>query len=798
MKQAARDFTRRLSMKFHRPRKCVRVSVRALLFFLFPSILAAQTLQFGAAFGGSCISLECYMYHVWYPDTVSSIAIDSTGNSYVAGTSFGLFPLVNAIEPSPYQLLIEGTGNGSTPFVAKIDPTGTKLLYATPIGEPQGGNQFRPISVTVDASGYAYVTGAAPSGGFPTLNGATPASEFSSEGSNHVFFIKLDPYGKLLLSTQFGGSSTDAGNCIALDASGAIWITGTTQSSDFPITTGHSLSSPQEIFLAKLDPTSGALTYATLLGQGATPQLAVGPSNDFLIASSTTSSSWVTTPGAVQSSCAGAPCADVIVLRFRPSTSQIVYATYLGGTGIDTLGGIAADSTGSLYLTGTTASLDFPTTPGVFATDYECSVVGSTTCGTKAFAAHLNPTGTALKYSTYLGGSATDQGHAIAIDSAGNVCIAGQTTSSDSPILHAIQATIIPTTCQIFYVWRNYCGGAGFLTVLNPQASALVWSTYLGEYPSGVPVAGENFNGAEAVAVDSHGNVYAAGDDLALNAPNLNPPSIITPMGATVDASVVKIAPTGQPLTIAGLTNGASFAPGLPAAGGLASLFLSGLTGPTSILTGIGSPLPTTLGGFTVRINGVPAPLLAVATFDGGRGQINFQVPFEQGQASPNNGVPIAPIVEIDFNGTATFLGATAVAPGIFTLADGSPAIEHAFDSSVVSQTNPIKLGEIIIIYLTGLGIYTPGAQTGVPPTGPAQLEFAPTVTLGSSNCTVLYAGPTPGFVGLYQINCEVSSQPFTGSMPFAPLQVVVPNQQIEPPDPNVNNSNSVLVWVNL
>jgi uncharacterized protein (TIGR03437 family) len=116
----------------------------------------------------------------------------------------------------------------------------------------------------------------------------------------------------------------------------------------------------------------------------------------------------------------------------------------------------------------------------------------------------------------------------------------------------------------------------------------------------------------------------------------------------------------------------------------------------------------------------------------------------------------------------------------------------------VVSQINPIKLGEIIIIYLTGLGIYTPGAQTGVPATGPAQIEFTPTVTLGSSNCTVLYAGPTPGFVGLYQINCGVSSQPVTGSMPFAPLQVIVPNQQIEPPDPNVNNSNSVLVWINL
>ena len=251
---------------------------------------------------------------------------------------------------------------------------------------------------------------------------------------------------------------------------------------------------------------------------------------------------------------------SVIALRFRPSTSQIVYATYLGGTGIDTLGGIAVDSAGSLYLTGTTASYDFPTTPGAFATGYQCSVVGSITCGTKAFAAHLNPTGSSLEYSTYLGGSATDQGHAIAIDGAGNAYIAGETTSTDFPILHAIQATIIPTRCHVYYPYDNYCGGAGFLTVLNPQARAIVWSTYLGEYPSLVPADAQNFNGAEAVAVDAHGNVYAAGDDLALNPPNVNPAS--TPMDGYADASVVKITPTGQPLTITALTNAASFAPG--------------------------------------------------------------------------------------------------------------------------------------------------------------------------------------------------------------------------------------------
>lgn len=765
-----------------RPKRILRVS----LFLLFPPLLAAQSLQFATLFGGTCDSanVECDMGGEWHPDTVTSIAIDPAGNIYVAGTSFGEFPLVNAIEgPPPYQII---GMNWSIPFVAKLDPTGTELLYATPIGEPQPGEQLLAIALTVDAAGNTYVTGASPSYGFPTLTGTTPVSQFEQNVSNHVFFIKLDPSGELLLSSQFGGSSVDSGNCITLDSSGAIWIAGTTQSSDFPTTTGSTLSSSQEIFIAKLDPTSGKLTYATLLGQGSSPQLALGPSGDLLLAASTTSSSWPTTHGAIQSSCAGAICADIIALRFRPTNSQIVYATYLGGTGVDTLAGIAADSSGSFYLTGTTASYDFPTSPGAFSTGYQCSVVGADTCGTKAFVAHLNATGTALEYSIYLGGSSTDQGQAIAVDSAGNAYIAGQTNSDDFPVLHAIQPNIISKICRVSGIYGNYCGGAGFVTVLNPQGSALIWSTYLGQYPSIVPPNLENFNGVEAVAVDAHGNVYVGGDDLALNPANVNPPST----NAAGDAAVVKIAPTGQPLTITGLTNAASFAPGLPYGGGLASLFLSGLTGSPSIATGTGAPLLTTLAGFTVKVNGEPAPLLAVATFDGGNGQINFQVPFEQGASGEN----LSTFLEIDFNGNATFLGTMAVAPGIFTLADGSPAVQHASDYSLVTGLNPITPGETIVIYMTGLG--EPG-KTGFPAGGPAQNTTIPlpTVTLGDTICKVLYAGATPGFVGLDQINCQTTSSASVSGGP-QPLEVFLPVNLFAAPDQTATYSNSVFVEV--
>lgn len=764
--------------------------VRKLLFLLFPAFLAAQTLQFGADFGGRCVAVVCVMNVYWYPDTVTSIAVDPSGNTYVAGTSHGLFPLVNAIEPSPYSIIQIGTV--STPFVAKIDPTGTKLLYATPVGAPQeDGPSLLPTALAIDAAGNAYITGTAPPNGFPSLAGTTPLGSLLPPTSNDAFFIKLDPNGKLLLSTRFGGSADDAGNSIALDPSGAINIVGTTQSSDFPVTTGPSLTATQDIFFAKLDPASGSVTYATLLGQGAGPQLAIGLSGDLLIAASTTSSAWHTTSGAPQAACAGSPCADVIALRFRPSTSQIVYATYLGGTSVDTLEGIASDSAGSLYLTGTTASYDFPTSATAFQPVYSCNIIVATTCGTKAFAAHLNPTGTALLYSTYIGGTMTEQGHAIAIDGAGNAYLAGQTISSDFPLLHAIQPTIIPTMCSSNnYESVYYCGGAGFVTVLNPKGSALISSTYLGEYGAPNTNAGA-FNGAYAVAVDATGNVYVAGDDLALAPAQLNPSSAANASG---NASVVKIAQTGTPVTLSAMTTSAGFARGLPYGGGLASLFFGGLTGAESILIGSGDPLETQLGGITIKVGGEPAPLLAFANFGNGGGQVNFQVPFDRGQGTP---VP-NPVVEVDYNGTATFMGFLPVAPGIFTLGDGSGAIEHGADYSLVTKSNPVVPGEAIIIYATGLGQVVPAQQTGVPFVGAAQPDVvgpAFVVIIGDTSCNVLYAGTTPTFVGLYQINCVTSSALSSGSQTLRMIFYFNPTFGSTPP-PYAVNSNTVILPV--
>ncbi|MGB9458235.1 MAG: SBBP repeat-containing protein [Bryobacteraceae bacterium] len=764
----------------------------ALLIPLLAPAVHAQHLEFAATFGGTCNSVQCSDLVTWFSDTAVTVAVDAAGNSYVAGLSYGEFPLVNAIEPSPYANL--GPATMSVPFVAKIDPTGTKLLYATPIGVPQGIAEgllpigLLPIGLAIDSAGNAYATGASVAAGFPAADGTA----VTGAGDPDAFLIKLDPNGKLLLSMLFGGSVYAAGNSIAVTPSGVVYIAGITGSSDFPVTSGafhSSLTGTQDLFLTMIDGSTGNILYSTLLGPGSGPQLALGPQGDVFIAASTTYTGWPTTSGVVQPGCAGTACSDAIVLRFRPSASQLVYATYLGGSGAETLGGIASDSAGTLYLTGTTASIDFPIISPVTA-EPPCTGVNPANCGSKAFVAHLNSLGTALLYSTALGGDAADEGHAIAIDAVGDAYVTGKTTSTNFPAVHAIQAEIVQQACFVSppHAATSFCGGAGFLTALNPAGDGILWSTFLGQQPVAL-VNNSGLNGAYGVTVDSAGALYVVGDDLALAATQLNPPV----NGA---AAILKIAPGGQPLSLAAnsLVNAASYVPGLPFAGGLATLFVDGLKGVDGIVTATGSPLPTTLAGVSVKVGGELAPILAVASLPGGGQQINFQVPLDRGLGSH---VSLQfPALEIDAGGIATFTAALPAAPGIFTLADGSAAVQHAADFSLVTPANPVVPGEILVIYATGLGPYTPG-QTGIPTLGPVALDdgIVPQVFLAGLSCTVLYAGPAPGYVGLDQINCQTSSsQPVSGGQQA--LQIVSPNLAIDALDPAITNSNVVTVTV--
>ena len=208
----------------------------------------------------------------------------------------------------------------------------------------------------------------------------------------------------------------------------------------------------------------------------------------------------------------------------------------------------------------------------------------------------------------------------------------------------------------------------------------------------------------------------------------------------------------------------------------------------SGIVQASGTPLPTELDGVSVIVDGKPAPMLAVANLPVanpvGMQQINFQVPFEvnwQGYTSTPN------LVEVRYKGFSTFAFPEPVTSGIFVLPDGSPAVQHGSDYSPVTASNPAKKNEVIIIYATGLGSLISGQpKDGEPATGPALAGCPPGVSIG----TVLYAGLTPGYVGLYQLNVRVAP-----SVPSGNVDLYLTNpcvSWIGGPPQNLAQSNTV------
>jgi hypothetical protein len=417
-------------------------------------------LVFSTYFGGSST------------DTASAVAVDAGGNTYVTGwTTSTDLPVRNAFQSHP--------GGGVDAFVAKFDPTGA-LAYCTYLG---GAGDDRAFGIAVDATGAVYLTGWTSSTDFPTAG--NPYQQ-NLAGGLDAFVAKLSATGEsLIFSTFLGGASSDQGRAIALDASGDAFVAGQTTSSDFPtrypLQTG--LKGPQDAFVAEVDG-YGALLFSTYLGGGGTDTaaaIAVGGDGCLYLTGATDSLDFPTL-NAIQPLNAGYQ--DAFVTKLSPNGAAIVFSTYLGGSGgsVDSPeSGMAidVDAAGNAYVAGVTSSPDFPTRNA-----FQPALAG----WENAFVAKVNATGTALAYSTYLGGSSLDYGVALRVDSAGAVCVAGYSTSPDFPLLNPVQS-----------------GPAGsydaFVSCLTASGEALIFSTLLG---------GSNADAAYGLAMDA-GSVYIAG-----------------------------------------------------------------------------------------------------------------------------------------------------------------------------------------------------------------------------------------------------------------------------------------------
>lgn len=339
-------------------------------------------------------------------ESAAAVVADPAGNTFVAGqTQSSDFPAIGTLG---------GYGDG---FVAKLSPTG-QLLWAARLG---GSSDDSALGLAADSSGNVFVTGRTASDDFPTTAGMDQALG----GATDAFVAKLDgATGAVIWSTLVGGTDDDQGLAVAVDADGNVFMTGETFSSDFPVTAGLGTQAGGygDAFAVRLQGDSGLVVWATCLGgsdDDSGQAVAVDGLGSVVVAGGTWSADFPVTSG----SPAFGGASDAFVAKFNVTTGQTTWATYMGGADADWAYGLATDSAGRIAVTGQTASTDFIVSGG-----FAQSLSG----GTDAFVSVLDAAG-GLAWSSFLGGSGDDCGNGVAFNLAGDIFVAGGTSSSDFP-----------------------------------------------------------------------------------------------------------------------------------------------------------------------------------------------------------------------------------------------------------------------------------------------------------------------------------------------------------------------------
>ena len=397
-----------------------------------------------------------------------------------------------------------------------IDPV--TVAYSTYLG---GSGEDSVSHIAVDSSGAAYVVGITHSPNFDTVG-----PQVSSPSGFDAFVSKLNPAGSALdYSTYLGGSDSDFGYDIAVDQSGAVYASGSTVSADFPTTPGAFQTvyggGGSDPFVLKLNPAGSALVYSTFLGgsaSDATGTLALDSNGAVTIGGTTSSVNFPVTAGAAQTAAGGG--IDGYIATLNPTGTALVSSTFVGGADFDSVNALARGADGSIYATGETLSTDFPRVGG-----FE-----GRTGDIDTFVLELNPAGTAFSYSTYLGGTARDEPTSIAVDGDGSAYVSGVTESSDFDTVGEVQG--------------DGAGPDGFVSKVDPTGSALAYSTYLG---------GDGLDVMLDIAVDSDGVAWVAGHSASSDFPAVEP---VEGDSGDLDAVLLALEPTGSALRFSTLFGG--------------------------------------------------------------------------------------------------------------------------------------------------------------------------------------------------------------------------------------------------
>ncbi|MBI2816754.1 MAG: SBBP repeat-containing protein [Acidobacteria bacterium] len=763
-------------------------------------------------------------------EQANCIAVDSTGNVYIAGSTMSAdFPVIlggiKITYSSPYE---DG-------FITKLAPDGATLVFSTYFG---GTGQDQIFGIAVDATGNAFIAGRTDSDIFPTTAGAF---QTASAGAPDAFVAELNSLGNnLVFSTLLSGEGVDGAFAIALDSMLNIVVTGVTNSLSFPFLNAFQTGwvGATDVFVTKLN-SAGMPLFSTYIGGQGTDQgnaVAVDTAGNVYVTGLTNSPDFPTMNALQQA--IGGSFANAFVTKFNAS-GGMVYSTYLGGSGGSNGTGISADATGNAFVTGS-AGVGFPT----------ANPIQNTPGGgvANAFVSKLNATGTALTYSTYLGGNGNDQGAGIKLDSAGNAYVVGTANSTNFPTVQgSFQAaarggsdafvvklsetnnpvptitSISPTTAQaggpafaLTVIGSNFILGSAVqwngsarpttlvstsqltaaipasdiatvgavqVTVFNPPsgggASNAVSFTINPSAPPAVvaispntvtagaaaftlTITGSNFGSASVVQWNgsSRPTTFVSSTQLTASIPASDVAlagtaqiAVSSPSGGASGAVTFSIAPTTPIINPNGVVNGASFAAGAAvAAGSVTSLFGNSFS----------ASVP---GGLTVVVNGIAAPVYSVSPQ-----QVNFQMPWEVAGLSEVS-------VQVSVGAAASspiVVPLAAYAPGIFlasaTGTQGAILIAgSAFVAAPVGAftgSRPANRGEFITIYCTGLGAVTnqPGTGARASESPLSATTAAPVVTIGGLPASVSFSGLAPGFFGLYQVDVQVPQNLSPGS----------------------------------
>ena len=657
-------------------------------------------------------------------DTGFAIAADSAGSAYVTGSTSSIdFPTQDPLQPSR-----AGT-SGSDVFVTKFTPDGLGLDFSTYIGGSSGDEGY---GIAVDTSGNAYITGNTDSSNFPTTAASAAQPTIGGGGFDDAFFLKLDPTGSTLVySTYLGGNGTDLGIGVAIDGSGAAHIRGSSKSTNAFFPTGGFDSTcgsdgfcgpfgSDDAFLAKIDPSqsgSASFPYFTFPGGSSTANIfdggvAVDSSGIAYISGITSVTDLPTTPGAFQPALGGQ--LDAFIAKFDSTLSgaaSLLYMTYLGGAQSEVATFIGVDSASNVLVTGGTFSGNFPTM-NAYQSTHASFGTGVSVFLTKL---DLNQSGSAaLLYSTFLGGTTSERGTAIAVDVFGRAYVTGETSSSDFPLQNPIQAT--------------YGGGTrdAFVAQLDPSQSgsaSLVFSTFLGG-------TGSEF--ARGIATGPFGEAFVTGNTLSTNFPTA---SFQNSNAGGSDAFVAKITPTLIGPTPYLCQSDSPFFASIAAGTTYLETFEDGLFNTPGVTASAGAPFAPMTDSVDCDDGAIDGSGTAGLSFFSGDGVTGITFTFN---ATDLGGFPThAGIAWTDGGGTTTFeafdnVGASLGVNGPVAIADGSISGTTAEDR-FFGAVNANGISKIHISNSSG-GIEVDHLQYG-PFTGASPLSFVPArVDFGSIN----------------------------------------------------------------